>query len=48
MTATEGQVREEQLLHDLWLSGAVTMEITRILTRDSREPIVILVYLNPS
>ena len=33
MAVTEGLVREEQLLHDMWLLGAVTMEITQILTR---------------
>ena len=30
---TEGLVREEQLLHDMCLLGAVTVEITQILTR---------------
>jgi len=29
----EGLVREEQLLHDMCLLGAVTVEITQILTR---------------
>ena len=33
MAVTEGPVREEQLLHDLCLLGAVTVEITQILTR---------------
>ena len=33
VAVTEGLVREEQLLHDMWLLGAVTVEITQILTR---------------
>jgi len=33
MAVIEGLVREEQLLHDLCLLGAMTMEITQILTR---------------
>lgn len=33
VAATEGLVREEQLLHDMCLLGAVTVEITQILTR---------------
>jgi hypothetical protein len=33
VAVTEGPVREEQLLHDLCLLGAVTVEITQILTR---------------
>ena len=33
VAVTEGLVREEQLLHDLCLLGAMTMEITQILTR---------------
>ena len=33
LAVTEGPVREEQLLHDLCLLGAVTVEITQILTR---------------
>ena len=33
MAVTEGPVREEQLLHDMCLLGAVTVEITQILTR---------------
>jgi hypothetical protein len=33
LAVTEGLVREEQLLHDMWLLGAVTVEITQILTR---------------
>ena len=33
MAVAEGLVREEQLLHDLCLLGAVTVEITQILTR---------------
>ena len=33
MAVTEGLVREEQLLHDMCLLGAVTVEITQILTR---------------
>ena len=33
VAVTEGPVREEQLLHDMCLLGAVTVEITQILTR---------------
>ena len=33
LAVVEGQVREEQLLHDLCLLGAVIVEITQILTR---------------
>ena len=33
MTVTEGLVREEQLLHELCILGAVTVEIAQILTR---------------
>jgi hypothetical protein len=33
VAVTEGLVREEQLLHDLCLLGAVKAEITQILTR---------------
>ena len=33
MAVTEGLVREEQLLHDLCLLGATTVEITQMLTR---------------
>jgi len=33
VAVTEGLVREEQLLHDMCLLGAMTMEITQILTR---------------
>ena len=33
MAVTEGLVREEQLLHDMCLLGAMTVEITQILTR---------------
>lgn len=33
VAVTKGLVREEQLLHDLCLLGAVTVEITQILTR---------------
>ena len=33
LAVTEGPVREEQLLHDMCLLGAVTVEITQILTR---------------
>ena len=33
MAVTEGPVREEQLLHDMCLLGAVTVEIAQILTR---------------
>jgi len=42
LAVTKGLVREEQLLHDLCLLGAVTVEITQILTRAGQ------VYLNPS
>jgi len=42
MAVTESPVREEQLLHDMCLLGAVTVEITQMLTRAS------LVQLNPS
>ena len=43
VAATEGLVREEQLLHDLCILGTVTVEIAQILTR-----VVYSVYLNPS
>jgi hypothetical protein len=33
VAVTEGLVREEQLLHDMSLLGAMTMEITQMLTR---------------
>lgn len=33
MAVTEGPVREEQLLHDMCLLGAMKVEITQILTR---------------
>jgi len=33
LAVTEGLVREEQLLHDLCLLGAVNAEIIQILTR---------------
>jgi hypothetical protein len=33
VAATEGLVREEQLLHELCILGAATAEITQILTR---------------
>lgn len=33
VAVTEGPVREEQLLHDMCLLGAMTVEITQILTR---------------
>ena len=36
VAVTEGLVREEQLLHDMCLLGAVTVEITQILTRASK------------
>ena len=36
MAVTEGLVREEQLLHDMCLLGAMTVEITQILTRASK------------
>ena len=45
LAVTEGLVREEQLLHDLCLLGAVTVEITQILTRAG---LLTLLYLNPS
>ena len=45
MAVTEGPVREEQLLHDLCLLGAVTVEITQILTRAGY---LTSLYLNPS
>lgn len=34
MAVTEGLVREEQLLQDMCILGAMTMEITQILTLD--------------
>ena len=46
VAVTEGLVREEQLLHDMWLLGAMTVEITQILTR--ARYILTKVYLNPS
>ena len=46
VAVTEGPVREEQLLHDLCLLGAVTVEITQILTRAGIHSTK--VYLNPS
>ena len=33
MAVTKDPVREEQFLHDMCLLGAVTVEITQILTR---------------
>ncbi len=33
MAVIEDSVREEQFLHDMCLLGAVTVEITQILTR---------------
>ena len=33
VAVTVGPVREEQLIHDMCLLGAVTVEITQILTR---------------
>jgi hypothetical protein len=49
MAVTEGLVREEQLLHDMCLLGAMTMEITQILTRAGKETLFLTrVYLNPS
>jgi len=33
VAVTEGLVREEQLLHDMCLLGAMKVEITQILTR---------------
>jgi len=41
VAATEGLVREEQLLHDMCLLGAVTVEITQILTRAGESDISI-------
>jgi hypothetical protein len=46
VAVTEGLVREEQLLHDMCLLGAVTVEITQILTRAGI--FWTQVYLNPS
>ena len=46
VAVTEGLVREEQLLHDMCLLGAVTVEITQILTRAGIS--WTQVYLNPS
>ena len=50
LAVTEGPVREEQLLHDMCLLGAVTVEITQILTRAGNNNYTLLtqVYLNPS
>ena len=45
VAVTVGLVREEQLIHDMWLLGAVTVEITQILTRARN---LTQVYLNPS
>jgi hypothetical protein len=42
MAVIEGPVREEQLLHDVCLLGAMTMGTAQILTR------VRQAYLNPS
>ena len=33
MAVTEGLVREEQLLHDMCILSATTVEITQLLTR---------------
>jgi hypothetical protein len=41
VAVTEGLVREEQLLHDMCLLGAVTVEITQILTRASNTDVSI-------
>jgi len=46
LAVAEGPVREEQLLHDLCILGAVIVEITQILTRVAT--IYISVHLNPS
>jgi hypothetical protein len=46
VAVAEGLVREEQLLHDMCLLGAVTVEITQILTRAGI--FWTQVYLNPS
>jgi len=48
VAVTEGPVREEQLLHDLCLLGAMTVEITQILTRAGYTIVLTQVYLNPS
>lgn len=37
VAVTEGLVREEQLLHDMCLLSATTVEITQILTRAGPE-----------
>ncbi len=46
VAVTEDLVREEQFLHDMCLLGAVTVEITQILTRAGFT--LTQVYLNPS
>jgi len=46
VAVTESLVREEQLLHDMCLLGAVIVEITQILTRAGIH--LTQVYLNPS
>ena len=46
VAVTEGLVREEQLLHDMCILSATTVEITQILTRAG--PIWTIVHLNPS
>ena len=45
MAVSEGLVREKQLLYDMCLLGAMTVEITQILTRTGQ---MTQVYLNPS
>ncbi len=46
VAVTEDLVREEQFLHDMCLLGAVTVEITQLLTRAGFT--LTQVYLNPS
>ncbi len=46
VAVTEGLVREEQLLHDMCLLSAMTVEITQNLTRAGIS--WTQVYLNPS
>jgi len=47
VAVTEGLVREEQLLHDMCLLSATTVEITQILTRAGPYKRT-KVHLNPS
>jgi len=47
VAVTESLVREEQLLYDMCLLGAMTVEITQILTRASKLIyLIFLYYLN--